>query len=328
MYLGVDGGGTKTAFALIDGEGNLLARHQETGSYYLDIGVSGVEKILHSGIQAILAEASCSAEAIRHAFFGIPAYGEDSGMTATLDKLPSSMLPPHKYRCDNDMICGWAGSLGCQDGINIVAGTGSISYGERAGHSARCGGWGELFGDEGSAYWIGRCGLALFSRMSDGRAKSGPLREIFREKFDLTHDLDMSSLVLNEWQSDRGKIAQMSLLVYQAAEAGDALAREIFDRAAAELAEIIDATQRQLNFGDNEEIPVSYSGGVFNAGSMIIDPLSRTLNATNSHYHLVAPRYEPLIGAAIYAAKCGGVIFSAETLTHLQRQLASTTDFD
>lgn len=323
MYLGVDGGGTKTAFALISAEGDLLARHQETGTYHLDIGVEGVQKVLQSGVSTVLGKANCTADEIHYAFFGLPAYGEDSRLLTALDAIPALFLPPQKYRCDNDMICGWAGSLGCQDGINMVAGTGSISYGERDGRSARCGGWGELFGDEGSAYWIGQCGLNLFSRMSDGRAEAGPLRDIFRETLALESDLDLSGLVLNEWRGERRKIAQLSLLVYRAAQAGDVLAENIFSRAAQELAEIIEATRRQLAFEDKEEIQVSYSGGVFNAGSLIIDPLSQALNATNVRYTLTAPRYEPLIGAALYAAKCDGVIFSVETLARLQCQMTS-----
>ena len=73
-----------------------------------------------------------------------------------LDAMPAALLGHRRYRCGNDMVCAWAGSLGGEDGINIVAGTGSIGYGERAGASARAGGWGEVFGDEGSAYWIAR----------------------------------------------------------------------------------------------------------------------------------------------------------------------------
>ena len=66
-----------------------------------------------------------------------------------------------------------------EDGINIVAGTGSIGYGERRGKTARAGGWGEVFGDEGSAYWIAVQGLNVFTRMSDGRLPKGSLHAAF-----------------------------------------------------------------------------------------------------------------------------------------------------
>jgi len=82
------------------------------------------------------------------AFFGLPAYGEDTTLIRELDQLPRRCLPANAFLCGNDMICGWAGSLLCRDGISIVAGTGSICYGERNGSIARCGGWGELFSDE------------------------------------------------------------------------------------------------------------------------------------------------------------------------------------
>jgi N-acetylglucosamine kinase-like BadF-type ATPase len=97
------------------------------------------------------------------------------------------------------MICGWAGSLLCRDGISIVAGTGSIGYGERAGAAARSGGWGELFSDEGSAYWIACRGLNLFARMSDGRAEPGPLYEIVRQASGIGDDLDLCGMSIRTW---------------------------------------------------------------------------------------------------------------------------------
>ncbi len=84
------------------------------------------------------------------AFVGLPSYGEDSATTATMDAMPASLLDVSRYRCGNDMMCSWAGSLACQDGISVIAGTGSVAYGQYAGREARAGGWGELIGDEGS----------------------------------------------------------------------------------------------------------------------------------------------------------------------------------
>ena len=57
-YLGVDGGGTKTEFVLIDESGAVLARHQEGSAYYLEIGVDGLRAMLARGIGSTLAQAS------------------------------------------------------------------------------------------------------------------------------------------------------------------------------------------------------------------------------------------------------------------------------
>ena len=92
----------------------------------------------------------------------------------------------------NDSAAGWAGSLGLEEGINLVAGTGSIAYGQnKFGTEARAGGWDDGFSDEGSCYWLGKKALELFSKESDGRVKKGKLLEIFRYNFNLKNDFDL-----------------------------------------------------------------------------------------------------------------------------------------
>jgi N-acetylglucosamine kinase-like BadF-type ATPase len=207
------------------------------------------------------------------------------------DALPQAALGHRRYRCGNDMVCGWAGSLAGQDGINIVAGTGSIGYGERKGIAARCGGWGEIFGDEGSAYWIAVQGLNAFSRMCDGRMPAGPLHRIMKRHFDVSADLDICGRVMGDGEPSRDKIASLS---------------RIFDRAAHELAEIIEAIRVQLGYGNLENVLLSYSGGVFRSGDLVLGPLQRHLSAFSAHYCLANPIFDPSIGAALYAARlCG-----------------------
>lgn len=306
MYLGVDGGGTKTAFVIIDGSGETLAEHQESGSYYLDIGLDGLLDLIEAGVSAILSKARLSIADINYAFFGLPAYGEDSGIVGELDAIPSHLFGAGNYQCDNDMVCAWAGSLACQDGINLIAGTGSISFGRYRGKTARCGGWGEVFSDEGSAYWIACRGLQLFSKMSDGRTVRGPLYELVRERFKLVQDLDMSTIVLNTWKSDRACIADFARLMITAAQAEDRQVVGILERAADELVEIVEGTRVNLEIPPDDLVRVSYSGGVFNSGPLIISPFERGLKAKSANYQLREPRFSPALGAAYYAATLHG----------------------
>ena len=146
-YLGVDGGGTKTEFVCIDDAGEVLARAVTGTTYHLEIGVAEVERRLGEGIGAVCALLGIAPAEFDQVFFGLPAYGEDGTVDPELHAACGRRLGHSRYACDNDMVCGWAGSLACEDGINIVAGTGSIGYGERQGLSARVGGWGEVFGD-------------------------------------------------------------------------------------------------------------------------------------------------------------------------------------
>ncbi len=309
-FLGVDGGGTKTRFVLIDGDGRVLAQARRGTTYHPQIGLDGVRRVLDEGVGEVLQAAGVGADAIAHAFFGLPAHGEDSRVAPQLDAIPAAVLGHRRYRCGNDMVCGWAGSLACADGINIVAGTGSIGYGQRGGRDARAGGWGEAFSDEGSAHWIAVEGLNLFSRMSDGRLPKGPLHAVFRRALRLERDLDLCALVYGQGDDrpgcSRGEIAQLSPLVAEAAAQGDERARAVFERAGRELALIADAIRRALDFAPRQPVHVSYSGGAFAAGELLLAPFSAALRALDPTFELHAPLHEPHYGAALYAALLAG----------------------
>jgi len=307
-YLGVDGGGTKTRFVLIDVDGAVVAQAQRGTTYHPQVGLDGVRAILADGLADVLRQAGIDAASIAHAFFGLPAHGEDSTATSLLDAIPGALLGHHRYACGNDMVCGWAGSLACADGINIVAGTGSIGYGQRRGRDARAGGWGEVFSDEGSAYWIAVQGLNAFSRMSDGRLPRGPLHALFREALRITEDLDACARIYGGQAFARGELAQLSPVVAQAAAQGDAIAQRIFIHAGAELAAIAGALRETLQFERDEATPVSYSGGAFSAGEgdLLCRPFADALQAISPAFELQTPRHAPHYGAALYAAKLAG----------------------
>jgi N-acetylglucosamine kinase-like BadF-type ATPase len=322
MYLGVDGGGTKTTFVVIDRDGEIRAIHQGGSAYYLETGMDPLRSMINEGIAAVLGTAGIRAADLDFAFVGLPVHGEDE-RTAELDELPSGTLPRARYACGNDMVCGWAGSLACADGINVVAGTGSICYGEYRGRRARCGGWGELFSDEGSAYWIVRHGLTLFSRMSDGRAERGPLYEVIREQMGGRRDIELTAWVQAVIDRGRSHVAGLARLVRRAAELGDPQARGIFDLAGRELAEMVVATRRALAITAAERIPVSYSGGVFAIGPLVTAPFKSALDAAGGNYRLELPRFAPAIGAALYAARSSGHPLPESALARLEQQPAA-----
>lgn len=302
LYLGIDGGGSKTRFAAIDASGRLLAEAQLGTTYHPQVGLDGVRATLAEGVGQLLAQVQRTPADVAQAFFGLPAYGEDSRATAALQDIPAQVLGHRRYACDNDMVCGWAGSLACADGINVIAGTGSMGYGRRGAAAARCGGWGEAFSDEGSAYWIAIQGLNAFSRMSDGRLPRGPLHALLREHFRLGgHDLDICAHVYGEGAGSRGDLATLSPLVARAAQAGDTVAAAIFERAGQELAAIAAALRVALGFEAGEPVPVSYSGGAFSAGELLLHPFRLALQASDRGFELRVPLHAPHYGAALYA---------------------------
>uniref|UniRef100_UPI003D026831 N-acetylglucosamine kinase n=1 Tax=Sphingomonas populi TaxID=2484750 RepID=UPI003D026831 len=301
MFLGVDGGGTKTEFVCIDDSGQVVARALTSTTYHLQVGLDEAVRRLAEGLGSVCGQLGVSATDFRYAFFGLPAFGEDAVIDPQLAAACGRLLGHDRYACDNDMVCGWAGSLACADGINLVAGTGSIGYGERQGRKARVGGWGEMFSDEGSAYWIAIQGLNAFTRMSDGRVPIGPLYASFRETLGLANDLDICAKVMGEHGMARDAIAGLAPIVSQAAEAGDLAAVAILDLAGAELASLAGALRARLGFSANEAVPISWSGGVLTKLERVREPFLRQLQ-TRAPYDLIAPRHGPGVGAGLYAA--------------------------
>jgi N-acetylglucosamine kinase-like BadF-type ATPase len=327
-YLGIDGGGTKTDFLLVDESGRVLTAHRSGSAYYPEIGIDALEAMLVAGVQATLQQAEITARDLSYSFIGLPAYGEDRELLARLDRIVATVLPLDRYRCGNDMVCGWAASLGGGDGINLVAGTGSIAYGEWQGRQARAGGWGELFSDEGSAYWIARESLTLFSRMSDGRATKGLLYEQIRERFHLDHDLDLCAAIYGPPLRARSEIAALAPIVAQAAAAGDCQAQRIFDTAALCLSELVDAVSNALCASRPIPMPVSYSGGLFRFGETLLAPLRARLCSGTRPYDFRAPTLKPNAGAAVYAARISGRPFPATAIQELARGAEMVTTAD
>lgn len=315
-YLGVDGGGSKTAFALVDSTGEILARCTAPSTYYFRDGIAVVEKVLTQGIGDICRQADIDTAGIDAAFFGLPGYGEASADIGQLDAVVGRVLGHDRYSCDNDMVCGWAGSLATEDGINVISGTGSMAYGRRQGAGRRVGGWGELFGDEGSAYWVATQGLNAFSRMSDGRLPRGPLHELLRAALQIDDDLDAVGVVIEKWDGNRRDIAALAATVCAAAQRGDAQAGRILADAADELVALVETARTALGFTAQETVALSYSGGMFSDETFL-----RLFQAAMSRlpvtYDIRRPVLDPAVGAALYAAKSSGRPLSPDALHHL-----------
>lgn len=324
LFLGVDGGGTKTALCLLAPDGRVAGTAVVRGCYATGSQPAGapggpalVAAVLTEGVAAVCAAAGAAVGDVTSAFFGLPGYGEVAADVPALDAVGRTVLGHDRHRCDNDVVCGWAGSLGGVDGIHVVAGTGSIAHGEWSGVRTRTGGWGEVFGDEGSGYWIGVRGLQAASRMSDGRAPEGPLLGLLREHLSLDSDLDLVDVVLARWRADRGRIAALAPLVVDAARRGDERCAALLDEAGAELALLADAARRRLHVG-GATVPVSWSGGVL-AADEVRTAMVGHLQALGG-LEVRAPRFSPVVGAALLAARLAGTPLAPDALRCLEQR--------
>ncbi|WP_066890266.1 N-acetylglucosamine kinase [Clostridium nigeriense] len=311
-FLGVDGGGTKTCFTLIDKNGNLISKVIKGPSHPTQIGFENLEKLLREGLEETIIKGNISKEDIKRVHLGLAGYGIVQEIADKIAEVVKHVFNEVNYSLSSDVRVAVAGALAGEDGINIVAGTGSIALALKDDEIIRCGGWGYTVGDEASAYWIGKKTIALFSKESDGRVEKGALYEILKSHLALNKDAEIISYVNDKIKGDRGEIASLARLCSEAANLGDEGAMTIFNEAAGELYEMIKTLLR--NYG-REKVKVSYTGGVFKSGELILHPLKSMLSGFN--VELVEPVLSPDLGACLLAYKEYEDVVSEEFFNNL-----------
>lgn len=316
-YIGIDGGGTKTKYMLSDEKGKILASETLGSSYYHQIGFLGLQIITNEGINKVLEKANLKREDIKNVYVGCPGFDDVKADTEMLIEAINDALKNIPYCIGNDAENALAGALCGQEGINIVAGTGSIAFGynEETNKTATCGGWHHaLASDEGSGYWIAMELIHEFERQSDGRDEKTLLYSRVKELLNLKDDGDIISFLVDKWKLERDKIAGLAGVVNRLYDDIDPYAIKIVNKACDELFDIIYATYRKLEF--NRPISVSYTGGVFKMGNKIINPLKDKLAKYNMK--LVEPVLSPDAGALLLSLKAANIQITDEIINNLK----------
>lgn len=271
-YMGIEAGGANTEFILGNSNGEIITKNKGALIHLEPENIRDAHSILTEGVRLLFERSGLAMADISLVFAGMPGYGEDLDRVKRIDHLLKSVLDDGKFIVGNDSVAGWAGSMCGKSGVHIVLGTGAICYGrDDSDRAARASGWGPFVGDEGSAYWIGKQALEIFSKISDGRYVKTPLYDIMKHHLRLKRDFDIIPLVLNNWKTNRRKIANLSKLLYLAAVDGDDYADEVFQKAAEEAFIAIQAVISRLHFDPFKPIRVSYSGEVTMAGDIILE---------------------------------------------------------
>lgn len=132
----------------------------------------------------------------------------------------------------HDSVTSYLGALGDVPGVVCAAGTGVVTLGVGGACVARVDGWGNLLGDAGAGYWIGRRGLEAVMRAYDGRGRATALTAVAQRDFG---NLENAYIALQADPRRVSRIAAYSRRVDELADAGDDVCADIMRAAAAEL---------------------------------------------------------------------------------------------
>jgi glucosamine kinase len=300
QVLGLDGGGTKTEAIVVDRLGRIIERH---------LG-EGLDPTAEDGWETRLERIAASFGPVAAAVLGLPYHGEIAAVTARQTALAKTLFGLHATVM-NDVAVAFEGAFAGDDGVLILAGTGSMAWARGPLGVHRVGGWGDAFGDEGSAYWIGREALALISQQLDGRK---PL-SAFADGVLKFLRIDGKDLIAWTYSAgnQRARIASLAAHVSDLAVSGDKNASILLEHASDHLAQL-GLTAARLS-GAPPSFKWSVAGGVMRDRT-VAKALTKTIGFPPVH-----PILPPVGGAALAAAKAAGWTVDSDFIARLKQDL-------
>jgi N-acetylmuramic acid 6-phosphate etherase len=294
--LGVEGGGTKTAWVLV--EAGTSGGNAEIEFRILDQG-----KLPPSNLRLT------TTERLREIFAELPKQIDRAGVflagcgtqedRRSLALICRDIWPNAKIVTGSDRDSGLAAALDHGDGIVVNAGSGSSVTGRRGDRIERAGGWGHILGDTGGGYFLSIEALRLI--LSEYDLHRGEMQ--FTAK--ILHALSLNNLdELVRWAqtADKMEIATLAPVVFEAAAGGDARVNEIVEGGARVLCEYTEAVASRLHLLAPK---VALTGGLFHRDSIYTHAFRRRLKKNLPDARVTVAERPPEFGAAWLAAAIG-----------------------
>ena len=276
LVIGVDGGGSKTRVIVADASGEALADVTGPGSAMApgraDHSAGVIGDLVRDAMSQVAVK-GIKARALVAGVAGVGRANENRALTAALEDLELA----DEISVEGDGEIALTDAFGFGPGIILISGTGSIAYGRGPSRVlARCGGWGPAFGDEGSGAWIGRKSLAIVASAADGREPATALTGAVLTAAQVNEPTELIPWGI---AASPKELAALAPVVFNAASAGDARANALVGLAVEELVLHIRALALKLFMDERAAVPVAFSGGLLQKGSLLRKRLEQRLKS-------------------------------------------------
>ena len=298
IFLGIDGGGTKTSCVIGD-ETSVLGSGTAAGSNVVRLGEAKAREALAAAIGQACAAANIKPAQIERTCVGLAGAGRPE--ISNLVRRLLAELVPGEIEVVGDMVIALQAAFGNGAGVMVIAGTGSMAYGRDAsGNTLRAGGWGFSIFDEGSGHWIGRSAIAAIMRDYDETGEENSVLMNSVKKSWRLATREQLILAANAFPSP--DFAALLPAVLSAADSGDAIAQSILTQAGTELARLAKIVIRRL-FPDGDKVPVAMSGGVFSNCALVRQVFYNSLRSEYPNCPVNSTMVEAVRGALELARK-------------------------
>lgn len=309
-FLGIDGGQSSTT-ALIGDQSGKIVGWATSGPCNHVSAAEAREKFLRVMGDCISRAATCAGmSAVDNRWRFDAACCGMSGGEADKTSLLAELVDSPRLDVTHDAAIALAGALAGEPGVVVISGTGSIAFGRNSGgETVRTGGWGYIFGDEGSAFDIARQALRASLREYEGWGQRTALTPTLLAA---TGSQDANQMLHQFYRPEwpRARVASLAVTVDRVAEEGDPVAVGILHQAAHQLAMLAGATRKQL-FKDDQPSALSWIGGVFESRTVLARFCE--LASLDSTGICRAPVHGPAWGALLLAMRAAGCHVTPES---------------
>ena len=297
LYLGIDAGGTKTDCAVSNGA-ELLGQATGASAKLARVGKEKARENLQAVIRQACEAAKVAPNDVQHVCIGMAGASLAEAVQWAQQTI-RELIPDSTIYVAGDHVIAHRAAFGTSPGVLVISGTGSIAFGRnQAGETARAGGWGPSVSDEGSAFWVGREAVAEALRSFDFGKSNGLL-----------------SAIANCWKvapeevirlanAAEPRFPELAGPVVEAAEHGDAQARNIAERAGKALAGLASAVIHKL-WPNGGIVPVALSGGVLQGSALVRQAFKEEMRIQQPQAAVSFAYVRPVLGALEIAAQRG-----------------------
>ena len=297
LFLGIDGGGTKTHAAIMNAAKEVLAEGDAGPSNPLRVGVETAVTNILKATEEACDRGGLIASDISAATLGLGGVRRKDIRERVRESFCKRLNIQNTTVVTDAEIALFGTTVG-KPGLVVIAGTGSICLGKNEkGAMAISGGWGPLAGDEGGGAGISQIALHAIAKASDGRGPQTALTERAADYFRASGPENLIVAIYSP-QIDNTRIAGFARLVVETALDGDLVARDILRDAGEELGLAAVAVTKKLGLA-KRKIPIGCVGSVFKAGKLLTRPMLDIIHKTAPHAYLTEPLLQPSHAAAI-----------------------------
>jgi N-acetylglucosamine kinase-like BadF-type ATPase len=314
FVVGVDGGTTKTIALVADDQGHILGAARGGNSNWTRPDVEIPMRVVADTVQAALVQAGLKGKDIAVGVFGLAGADWPEDYERREAVLSRSGIA-RQVIVKNDAMVGWRAGTRKTYGVVIAAGTGSNTCVIPPDGQEWCYGYYVFYG---GAVDIAQEAIHAVLRQEDGRGEPTVLTQVVLDRLGYaTAEFMLKGMVAG--RLDQALVHSLCSLVFEAADAGDAVAAEIVVKQGRALAEYATAAIQRFDM-QALAFDVVLSGSLFKGqGPLLVDTVTRAIQSVVPRAQITRTQLEPAVGGVLLAYDGLGIDVTDEMYENLKR---------